>query len=97
LAEQLTPEFGSGFSVRTLEQARQFYRTFPIANALRSQLNWMQYKLLISIEDASKREFYELEAVKNAWTGREMNDCPKTTKPFWQASTNSICPPNSNC
>jgi hypothetical protein len=40
LSEQLLPEFGSGFSVRTLEQARQFYRTFPIANALRSQLNW---------------------------------------------------------
>jgi len=72
LAEQLMPEFGSGFSIRTLEQSRQFYRTFPIANALRSQLNWTQYRLLIQIEDASKREYYELEAVKNAWTGREL-------------------------
>ena len=41
-------------------------------NALRSQLNWMQYRMLIQIEDASKREYYELEAVKNAWTGREL-------------------------
>jgi predicted nuclease of restriction endonuclease-like (RecB) superfamily len=72
LAEQLAPEYGSGFSVRTLEQARQFYRTFPIANALRSQLNWTQYRLLIQIEDTSKREYYELEAVRNAWTGREL-------------------------
>ena len=72
LAEQLAPEYGSGFSVRTLEQARQFYRTFPIANALRSQLNWTQYRLLIQIEDASRREYYELEAVKNSWTGREL-------------------------
>ncbi len=72
LAEQLAPEFGSGFSVRTLEQSRQFYRVFPIANALRSQLNWTQYRLLIQIEDASKREYYELEAVKNAWTDREL-------------------------
>ena len=72
LAEELAPEFGSGFSVRTLEQARQFYRIFPIANALRSQLNWMQYRMLIQIENASKREYYELEAVKNAWTGREL-------------------------
>jgi predicted nuclease of restriction endonuclease-like (RecB) superfamily len=58
--------------VRTLEQSRQFYRVFPIANALRSQLNWTQYRTLLQIEDISKREYYELEAVKNAWTGREL-------------------------
>jgi predicted nuclease of restriction endonuclease-like (RecB) superfamily len=28
--------------------------------------------MLIQIEDNSKREYYELEAVKNAWTGREL-------------------------
>jgi len=72
LAIELEPEFGSGFSVRTLEQSRQFYRAFPIANALRSQLNWTQYRTLLQIEDISKREYYELEAVKNAWTGREL-------------------------
>ena len=60
LAIEIEPEFGSGFSVRTLEQSRQFYRTFPIANALRSQLNWTQYRMLIQIEDASNRENYEL-------------------------------------
>ena len=32
----------------------------------------MQYRLLIRIEDATKREYYELEAVKNHWSGREM-------------------------
>ena len=72
LANELEPEYGSGFSVRQLERSRQFYRTFPIASALRTQLNWSQYKMLISIEDSSKREYYELEAVKNAWTGREL-------------------------
>lgn len=72
LAEQLEPEFGSGFSVRQLERCRQFYRTFPIASALRTQLNWIQYKMLISIDDNEKREYYELEAVKNNWTGREL-------------------------
>ena len=72
LAKEIEPEFGSGFSVRTLEQSRQFYRTYPIANALRSQLNWTQYRMLLQIEDITKREYYELEAVKNAWTGREL-------------------------
>jgi len=42
-----------------------------IANALRSQLNWMQYRLLIRIDDDYKREYYELESVNNGWTGRE--------------------------
>lgn len=64
LAETLEPEFGSGFSKRQLERMRQFYRTFPIASALRTQLNWTQYKLLISIENEDKREFYIAEAVK---------------------------------
>ena len=71
LAEELTPLYGSGFSVRQLEQSRRFYRMYPIANALRSQLNWTQYRLLIQIEDPFKREYYELESVNNAWTARE--------------------------
>ena len=32
----------------------------------------MQYKLLIAIDDPDKREYYELEAVNNGWTGREL-------------------------
>ena len=72
LAEELEPEYGSGFSVRILEISRQFYRTYPIANALRSQLNWSQYRLLLRIENQDKREYYLLEAVNNSWTGREL-------------------------
>ncbi|MDO5395008.1 MAG: PDDEXK nuclease domain-containing protein [Bacteroidales bacterium] len=72
LARQIEPEYGSGFSVRQLEICRQFYRTYPIANALRAQLNWTQYKKLISIDDGDKREYYELEAVNNGWNGREL-------------------------
>ena len=71
LAKELEPEYGSGFSVRQLEQSRQFYRTYPIANTLRSQLNWSQYRRLIQIDDPDKREYYELESVNNAWTARE--------------------------
>ena len=46
--------------------------TYPIANTVCSQLNWSQYKLLISIPDEYKREYYQLEAVNNAWTKREL-------------------------
>ena len=71
LSKTIMPEYGSGFGVRQLELSRQFYRTYPIANALRSQLNWTQYRLLIQISDIYKREFYELESLNNAWTARE--------------------------
>ncbi|MEI7587304.1 PDDEXK nuclease domain-containing protein [Runella sp.] len=72
LAQQLEPEFGSGFGIRQLEIIRQFYKTFPIANAVRSQLNWTQYRLLTRIEDHDKRAFYIAESIKNAWTARQM-------------------------
>lgn len=72
LAKQLQPEYGSGFSVRQLEMCRQFYRVYPIANALRSQLSWTQYRTLIQIPDPDKREYYELEAVNEGWTGRQL-------------------------
>ena len=65
LAKDLEPVYGSGFSVRQLKFCRQFYRLYPIGNALRSQLNWSQYRMLIQIQDSDKREYYELEAVNN--------------------------------
>ena len=71
LAEQLEPEYGSGFSIRQLAFCRQFYRVYPIANALRSQLNWTQYRMLIQIDDPDKRMYYELESANNGWTARE--------------------------
>jgi predicted nuclease of restriction endonuclease-like (RecB) superfamily len=72
LSAELQPQYGSGFSVRQLERYRQFYRTFPIASALRSQFSWTHYKLLISIDNQDKREFYISEGTKNNWTARQL-------------------------
>ncbi len=72
LSKNLAPAYGSGFSVRQLEMCRQFYRTYPIANTLCSQLNWSQYKLLIAIPDKDKREYYQLEAVNEGWSKRQL-------------------------
>jgi len=71
LSFKLKSEYGEGFSRRVLYQAIQF-KTYPILHALRAKLNWMQYRLLSSIKDETKREYYELEAVKNNWNGREL-------------------------
>ena len=72
LSKRLEAEFGSGFGKRQLERSRQFYKTYPIASTLRTQLNWAEYKLLIAISDENKREYYELETVNNNWTARQL-------------------------
>lgn len=72
LSKNLEPAYGSSYSIRQLNRFRQFYRTFPIANALRSQLNWTQYKLLISLNSEDKREFYIAESIKNHWSSVQL-------------------------
>lgn len=72
LSKHLVSEFGEGFSKRQLELFRQLYLTFPIANALSSQLTWTHYKFLMRLEDSDKRAFFIAEAIKNAWSVRQM-------------------------
>jgi len=72
VAKELEPEYGSGFSRRQVELFRQFYRVFPIANALRSQLSWTQYRLLMRLDLEEQREFYIAETIKNNWTSRQL-------------------------
>jgi predicted nuclease of restriction endonuclease-like (RecB) superfamily len=72
LANTLEPQYGSGFSYRQLNLFRQFYRIFPIVNALRSQFSWTHYRILIRIDNQDKREFYIAEAEKNNWTARQL-------------------------
>lgn len=43
-----------------------------IASAMRSQLNWSQYKLLLIIDNEDKKEYYINESIKNCWTGRQL-------------------------
>lgn len=64
LSEHLQPQFGSGFSIRQLEMCRQFYRTFPIMNAVRSQFSWTHYRTLIRIDNQPKENFTLLKQRK---------------------------------
>ena len=57
ISQQLEPDYGSGYSKRQIELCRQFYRTFPIANALRSQLSWTHYKHIIRLDSQDKTSF----------------------------------------
>ena len=75
LARQLGEEFGKGLSVANLKNFRQFYLTFPDAGksyALRSQLTWTHWRLIMRVESASAREYYIHEAAGQAWNTRQL-------------------------
>ena len=72
LSEQLTAEFGKGFSVQGLRNMRQFYCTFPIRSTLRSELSWSHYKVLMRVADEKERAFYTEECAKSAWSVRQL-------------------------
>jgi hypothetical protein len=55
LSERLTAEFGKGFTVANLRNMRQFYQIFPIRYALRSELSWSHYRLLMRVDEPKRR------------------------------------------
>jgi len=63
LSKRLTSEFGKGFHQRNLWFMRAFFMAYPKMNALRSELSWTHYRLLLRVEKPEARNFYEAEAV----------------------------------
>lgn len=65
-------EFGTGFSVRNLQQMKKFYVLFPNTNALRSQLTWTHYRTLLRIENDTVRNWYMEECIRSGWSSRQL-------------------------
>lgn len=72
LSKQMTADFGKGFTVANLKNMRQFHLTFPKSYALRSELSWTHYRLLMRVENENAREFYTEEAIKSSWSTRQL-------------------------
>ncbi len=72
LSVRMTSDFGKGFTVSNLKNMRQFYLTFPKSYALRSELSWTHYRLLMRVENENARQFYLEECVKSAWSTRQL-------------------------
>lgn len=72
LSKQMTKDFGKGFTVSNLKNMRQFYLTFPNGYALRSELSWTHYRLLMRVENENARQFYMEEAIKSQWSTRQL-------------------------
>lgn len=72
LARQLTTDFGKGFTASNLRNMRQFYLTFPNCYALRSNLSWTHYRMLMRVENEQARNFYLEECEKSNWSTRQL-------------------------
>ncbi|MBP6986173.1 MAG: DUF1016 family protein [Alphaproteobacteria bacterium] len=87
LSEQLIEKFGSGYGISTLKDIRQFYLTYSnsneyssIGHAVRGEsglpfdgsLSWSHYRFLMRIQHPEARSFYEIEAIENCWSSREL-------------------------
>ena len=83
LSEQLSKEFGKGFSVTNIQQMRLFYLTYGKQQTLsvksekgqtpsaKFTLSWSHYVFLMRL-DKRERTFYEIEATQNHWSLREL-------------------------
>ncbi|WP_455150902.1 PDDEXK nuclease domain-containing protein [Capnocytophaga sp.] len=85
LSENLTNKFGNGWSVENLTLFRKFYLTYSnyfnnkrkIVNSVYDfqnefRLSWSHYLVLIRIKDLDARSFYEIEAIQQNWSVRQL-------------------------
>lgn len=72
LSRSLTEEYGKNFSNRNLRYIRQFFIAFPKRNALRSELSWTHYRLLLKVEKEDAKDFYMQESTECNWNTRTL-------------------------
>ena len=70
IAVRLTAEFGDGFTVPNLRNMRQFYLMFPKFYALRRELSWTHYRILMRVESDDARNYYFNECADAKWSTR---------------------------
>lgn len=105
LSQQLTADYGRGFSVSALQYMRAFFLAYPrllqkqhaarvisgeelvIQHAVGGEsssseviepgvlvagLSWTHYRALLKVDRQEARDFYEIEAVKDGWSARQL-------------------------
>ncbi|MFZ3090505.1 MAG: PDDEXK nuclease domain-containing protein [Nitrospirota bacterium] len=72
LSVKLNADFGKGFSEQSLWNMRLFYLKFPILSALRRELTWTHYKMLLRVENNNALSYYIQEAAEQNWSVRAL-------------------------
>lgn len=75
-SNKLTKKLGKKYSYRNLMNMRKFYILFKngIVNALRSQLTWTHYRVLLSIKDINKINYYINISIEQNLCYRELRN-----------------------
>jgi len=72
LAAKLTAEFGRGYDASNLYKMRQFHEAFPNLDAVRPELSWTHYRLLLRVDDEEARAWYVQESIAQNWSTRAL-------------------------
>ena len=75
LAQQLTAEYGRGYTEKSLRHMIRFAEAFPdedIVSALRRELSWTHFKEIIYLDDPLKRDFYAELCRIERWSTRAL-------------------------
>lgn len=72
LSKKLTQRYGRGYTETNLKYMRQFYQVFQKGHALRDELSWTHYRLLLKVKDGKARDFYIKEAIDGNWSTRSL-------------------------
>ncbi len=77
LAEELSAEYGKGFTKSNLYSFYAFYKTYPeifqtLSGKSQGLLSWSHYAVLLQVNDEKARMWYEKEAVEQTWSVRTL-------------------------
>jgi len=75
LSQELTKEYGNGFSYSALTRMVRFAEVFPdtqIVATLSRQLSWSHFKEILPIKDDLQRDFYAEMCRKERWSVRTL-------------------------
>ena len=69
---KLSEKYGKNYDKSNLSRARMFYLYFPIVAAVRQQLSWTHYKLILPIKNINERNYYINRVILNNLSTREL-------------------------
>ena len=75
LSQELSDEYGTGFSVANIRNCRQLYLTFPKESygySLIGKIHWSHLRTIMRLDNEEERNFYLNEVANEHWSVKEL-------------------------
>lgn len=75
LSQELSDEYGTGFSVANIRNCRQLYLTFPKESygySLIGKIHWSHLRTIMRLDNEEERNFYLNEVANEYWSVKEL-------------------------